>query len=82
MKPILCALLAAALALVLTACGPREKLVSVPCIDAKDIPAEPESIRPRLTGDAVYDATVLAQGLLAWKAVAIKQRALMAGCIG
>lgn len=81
-KPLIATLLGAALALLLLS-GCAGKVVSVPvaCIDASAIPAEPGSVKPHLTGDAVNDATVLALGLLAWKEYAIKLHALTAGCV-
>lgn len=80
-KPLIAALLAAAIALLfLSGCQARVVSVPVACIDAGAIPEEPESVKQYLTGDAVNDATVLAMGLLAWKEYAIKVRALARGC--
>lgn len=80
-KPIIAALIGAALALLLlSGCKDRVRIVSVPCIQTSDVPAEPESVKPYLTGDAVNDATVLARGLLAWKEYGIKLHALTVGC--
>lgn len=82
-KPAIITLLAAALALlVLSGCGPRDRIVSVPCVNAKDLPADPPSARDRLTGNAATDVLVLADIALAWKAVAVKRAALLAGCVG
>lgn len=79
---LLCAAIAFILGLLITGCAPKVKLVSVPCIDAKDVPAEPESVRPRLTGNAASDVLVLADGLLAWKAYGLRLHGLTAGCVG
>ena len=79
MKPVLATMIAAAL---LSGCGQRVRSVPVPvaCVDTKDIPAMPESVKPRLTGNAAQDVLILADALLAWKEVAIRQRALLEGC--
>ena len=77
---ILAALLAAALAIVLTGCAPRVVSVPAPCIDAKSILAEPLAVHDKLTGVAAVDAATLAVSLLEWKIYGREVAALASGC--
>lgn len=79
-KPAIVALLAAALTLLLlSGCGPKERIVSVPCAQRADNPPDPGPAKP-LTGNASVDVIILAERLLAWKEVAITRGALLEGC--
>lgn len=80
MKALLTGLLAAALALVLASCGPRERLVSVPCIQISDIP--PETPKPVLSGNAGIDLARMTDTALQLLDEAVKLRALASGCVG
>jgi hypothetical protein len=74
------ALLAAALAIVLTGCAPHIVSVPVACIDAKLVPAEPMPVHDKLTGVAANDAATLAVSLLEWKLYGRELAALVSGC--
>ena len=80
-KPIIAALLSAALALLLlSGCGPRERLVSVPCANVADLPAA--TPRPVLSGNERMDLAIMTDTALALLDEAVKLRALLTGCTG
>lgn len=54
----------------------------VACVTPEQIPAEPETIRERLTGEAVSDALLLAESALELRRYGGELRALLAGCVG
>lgn len=78
MKLIITGLLAAALALVLASCGPKEHLVSTPCLDRSALP--PETAKPVLTGNAGRDLAIMTNTALELLDEAEKLRAMMEGC--
>ena len=65
-------------ALALAGCA-RERIVSVPCIDAADLP--PETVKPQLTGNAGVDLATMTDTALKLLDEAVKLRALTKGCI-
>lgn len=80
MKAAIVGLLTAALALVLVSCGPHERITSVPCIDASQMP--PETPRPVLSGNAGVDLAIMTRTALELLDEAEKLRALASGCVG
>ena len=79
-KPIIAALLTAALALLLlSGCAPRERIVSAPCVSAADLP--PETPRPILTGNERMDLATMTDTALALLDEAVRLRALLTGCV-
>ena len=79
-KPIISLLLGAALALLLmSGCAPRERLVSVPCAHATDLP--PETPKPVLTGNERMDLATMTDTALALLDEAVRLRLLLTGCI-
>jgi hypothetical protein len=67
------------LTLALGFCSP-DKVVSVPCIDAADLP--PETPRPVLTGNAGIDLARMTDTALQLLDEAVRLRALASGCVG
>ena len=79
-RPIIAALLAAALTLLfVSGCAPRERIVSVPCVEQASIP--PETQKPVLTGNAVADVMVMLDTILALRNETGDLRALLKGCV-
>lgn len=66
-------------ALALAGCT-KERIVSVPCINAADLP--PETPRPVLTGNAGIDLARMTDTALQLLDEAVKLRALASGCVG
>lgn len=80
-KPIIAALLGAALTLLLlSGCGQRERIVSVPCAVASDLPAE--TVKPRLTGNERMDLAIMTDTALSLLDEAVRLRAVLSGCVG
>ena len=73
----------AALALLVSACAPHPKLVPTPCI-SKDraLPAEPDRVGDKLTGNAGEDVKTLAGGLIRWQAYGRGMREIVESCRG
>lgn len=65
-------------ALTVAGCG-QKQIVSVPCIDAADLPAE--TPKPTLTGNAGLDLAIMTDTALALLDEAVKLRALASGCL-
>ena len=72
------AVIALCAALALAGCT-KERIVSVPCIDAADLP--PETPKPTLTGNAGVDLAIMTDTALQLLDEATKLRALAQGCI-
>ena len=66
-------------AFILAGCT-KERIVSVPCIDAADLP--PETPKPILTGNAGIDLAIMTDTALQLLDEAVKLRALTSGCVG
>ena len=78
-RPIIAALLTAALALLLlSGCAPKTRIVSVPCAVAADLPAE--TPRPVLSGNERMDLAIMTQTALALLDEAVRLRAMLTGC--
>lgn len=73
------AVIAMCAALALAGCA-KQSLVSVPCIDAADLP--PETAKPVLTGNAGMDLAIMTDTALQLLDEAVKLRALASGCVG
>ncbi|WP_062788594.1 hypothetical protein [Novosphingobium capsulatum] len=54
--------------------------VAVPCVDAKDVPADPPRVGDQLTGDAVHDIGPVAASNLRLRAAFDKALALLQAC--
>lgn len=74
------AVVALSAALALAACGAKERVVSVPCINEADLPAE--TPKPVLTGNQGIDLGIMTDTALKLLDEAVKLRALTRGCIG
>ena len=59
------------------------KYISVPCV-SKDqtLPAEPDPVKPKLTGKADEDTRILAGGLIRWQSYGRGLRTILEGCRG
>lgn len=78
-RPLLVIAIAIA-ALALSGCA-TTRYVTVPCISKEQkIPAEPESVKGKLTGEADKDTRILAGGLIRWQSYGRAMRQIVDTC--
>jgi hypothetical protein len=57
-----------------------EKPVAVPCVKIADLPAEPEKVAGKLTGDARRDLDTVSASALRLRSWGREMRAMLVGC--
>lgn len=78
-QQLITALVAVILGILIVGCAPKDRLVSVSCVQVSDIP--PETQKPTLTGNAAADAMILLETVLALRNETGDLRALIKGCV-
>lgn len=84
-------LFASAISLALTACAHNEPGIvvrtvevptPVPCLAADQVPAEPETVASRLTGDPAHDLPIIAASALRLRAWGRTMHGALVACAG